>query len=143
MRIFFDASVIISGILSAGGGSAQLLAYSKLGIIHGITSQTVVAEVISKTSKLKKTAAELESFIAQSGLIVRKSLTSEDIKPYIGKIDLGDAHLIAGAFKTRSTLLVTLDKRHVLRSEVQETFLPLRIVTPRQLLEELVSSVSR
>lgn len=35
--------------------------------------------------------------------------------------------------------LVTLDKKHLLRPEIKARFLPLRIVSPKELLEEIVS----
>ena len=55
MRIYFDASVITAALLSPSGGSALLLQYMKTGKIHGVISQTVVEEVLSKTKKLKNT----------------------------------------------------------------------------------------
>jgi len=48
MRVFFDASVIIAALLSAGGGSSQLLKYVKLGKIVAITSQTVIEEILEE-----------------------------------------------------------------------------------------------
>lgn len=140
MRVFFDASVIIAALLSPTGGSSQLLKYIKPGKIVGITSQTVIEEILEedKYSRIKKSKREIEQFILDSRLIVRNPITAGEIEPYQGLVDIEDAHLIAGATLTRCRHLVTLDKKHLLRKDVQEKFLPLKIVSPGQLLEELV-----
>lgn len=137
MRIFFDASVIIASLLSSTGGSSKLLEYVKAGRLVGITSQTALEEVLGKTRKIKKSKEEIENFVIKNGLMVRKSITFKEIAPYQGLVDVEDAHLIAGAALTKSSYLVTLDKRHLLRSDIQKRFLPLQIVSPKDLLEEI------
>lgn len=141
MRIFFDASVIIAALLSPNGGSSQLLKYAKLNKIAAITSQTVIEEILEeeKSQKLKKSKKEIEKFLATSPLIVRKPVNPNEIEPYRGLVDIEDAHLIAGANLTRCKYLITLDKKHLLRLDIQKRFLPLKIVSPKELLEELVS----
>jgi putative PIN family toxin of toxin-antitoxin system len=139
MRVFFDASVIIAALLSPTGGSSLLLRFIKPRTIVGITSQTVIDEVLEQESKLHKTKGEIANFIAASGLVVRESITLDEIRPYENLIDKEDAHLIAGAKRTKCAYLVSLDKRHVLRDEVRARFSPLKIVSPKELLQELVS----
>ena|SRR6266576_4074319 len=141
MRVYFDASIIIAALLSPTGGSAQLFRFIKLGIITGITSQTAIEEVLEedKPKRIKRSMEEIEQFIAESGLIVREAITEEEIEPYQDQVDREDAHLIAGTKLTKCTHLVTLDKKHLLRPDIQEKFLPLRIVSPKEVLEEIVS----
>lgn len=140
MKVFFDASVVIAAMLSPAGGSSLLLQYIKARKIIGITSRTVIQEILEedKAKKLKKSKEEIEQFIAQSGLLVRNQVTLEEISPYRGEVDVEDVHLIAGAMLTKCVYLVTLDKKHLLRADMQEKFLPLRIVSPKELLEEIV-----
>jgi putative PIN family toxin of toxin-antitoxin system len=140
MRVFFDASVIIAALLSPTGGSALLLQFIKTDTIIGITSQTVIEEMMNddKLNKLNKTKEEIEQFIAESGLLVSETITLDDIKPYQNMIDEEDAHLIAGANLTKCSHLVSFDKKHVLYEDVVKRFLPLIIVNPKGLLEELV-----
>lgn len=140
MKVFFDASVIIAAMLSSTGGSALLFQYIKLGEITGITSQTVIDEVIEKdkAKKLKRSKQDIERFISQSGLLVRKRVTPSEIVTYQDSVDIKDAHLIAGARLTKCAYLVSLDKKHLLKAEIKEKFLPLRIVSPKELLEEIV-----
>jgi len=139
MRVFFDASVIIAALLSAGGGSSQLLKYVKLGKIVAITSQTVIEEILEedKSERIKKSKREIGQFIADSQFLVRKPITPGEIEPYYGLVDIEDAHLIAGANLTRCRYLATLDKKHLLRNDIQRKFLPLKIASPGQLLESL------
>jgi putative PIN family toxin of toxin-antitoxin system len=142
MRVYFDASIVIAALLSPTGGLAQLFRFIKLGIITGITSQTVVEEVMEedKTKRIKRSIDEIEQFIDKSELIVREAITDEELEPYQDQVDREDAHLIAGAKLTKCTHLVTLDKKHLLRSDIQEKFLPLLIVSPKEVLEEIASS---
>jgi predicted nucleic acid-binding protein len=137
MRVYFDASIVIAALLSPTGGSAQLFRLIKLGIITGITSQTVVED---KPKRIKRSMDEIEQFIDKSELIVREAITEEELGPYQDQVDREDAHLIAGAKLTKCTHLVTLDKKHLLRPDIQVKFLPLRIVSPKEVLEEITSS---
>jgi putative PIN family toxin of toxin-antitoxin system len=113
MRVFFDASIIIAAFLSPTGGSALLFAFIKTGHIVGITSQTVIAEVLEadKPEKLHRSREEIEHFIAESGLVVREAVTPQEIEPYQQLIDAEDAHLIAGANQTKCAYLVGPENR--------------------------------
>ncbi len=141
MKVFFDASVIIAALLSPTGGSSLLLHYTKQKRIRGIISQTVIEEIVDKDKlkKLRRSKETIELFIAQSGLIVREAITADEIISYQGQIDIEDAHLVAGAILTKCSHLVTLDKKHLLRKEIQQKFLPLTIVSPKDLLKEILS----
>lgn len=140
MRVYFDASVIIAALLSPKGGSSELFRLIKKGIVKGVTSQTVVEEVLEedKPEKLGRSKDQIAYFIGESGLLIRKSITEKDIELYKDLIDIEDAHLIAGAKLTRCSYLVSLDKKHVLKSDIKKKFLPLHIVSPKELLEEIV-----
>jgi putative PIN family toxin of toxin-antitoxin system len=140
MRVFFDASVIIAALLSPTGSSALLFQFIKTGFLVGLTSQTVIAEVFGedKPEKIDKHREDIEKFVAESGLLVREAITTKDIEPYDELIDAKDAHLIAGAYLTKCIYLVSLDKKHVLKDEIRKQFFPLKIVNPKELIEELV-----
>lgn len=141
MRVFFDASIIIAALLSPTGGSSLLFAYVKAGKIIGITTRTAIEEVLDRAhfKKLKKSKQEVEEFIAQSGLLIREAITFQEIGFYKDVVAPEDAHLIAGAKRTKCSHLVTLDKKHLLRDDIKQKFLPLMIVSPKDLLEEILS----
>lgn len=136
MRVYFDASIIIAALLSPTGGSSLLFEYVKRKIIIGITSQTVIMEVLEedKSIKIKRSKSEIEQFIAQANLVVREAITLNEIAPYRDLVDVEDAHLIAGAIFTKCSHLVTLDKKHLLREDVKQKFLPLKIMSPKELI---------
>ena len=142
MKVFIDASVIIAGILSPNGGSAILFQYIKQDLVVELTSQTAIDEVLEHTKKIKKNKEEIGEFIAQSAVIVRKRIEKETIRPYSDLVDKEDAYLIAGAILTKCTHLVTLDKKHLLRPDIKQRFLPLRIVSPKEILEEIIRNLS-
>ncbi|OGH19975.1 MAG: putative toxin-antitoxin system toxin component, PIN family [Candidatus Levybacteria bacterium RIFCSPHIGHO2_02_FULL_37_13] len=139
MRVFFDASVIIAALLSPTGGSSMLLQHIKSKVFIGITSQTVLEEILEKDKpkKLKRSYEKIGQFIVNSGLIIRESITAEEIEPFKDYVEEEDAHLFAGALLTKCAYLVSLDKKHVVRPDIKKKFLPLRIVTPKELLEEM------
>lgn len=141
MKIFFDASVLIAGLLSPTGGSYLLLSYLKSKKIVGVISMTVIEELIQEEVliKMKLSKADIERFIVESGLLVREAITTEEIAPYKNKIDIDDAHLVVGARITRCSFLVTLDKKHLLNDAIRERFLPLRIVSPKEMLENITN----
>lgn len=141
MSVYFDASVIIAALLSKTGGSTLLIEYIKQGRIIGITSQTAIDEILEEEvrQRIKKSKEEIEHFVAQSGLVVRERITVSEIAQYKPLIAAEDAHLVAGATLTKCTYLVSLDKKHLLREDIKKKFLPLRIVSPGELLEELIS----
>ncbi len=140
MKVYFDASVIIAALLSPTGGSFLLLKYVKAGKIVGISSQTAIDEIIEedKLHKFGRTRRDIEQFIQDSKLLIHEHITQDEIEEYLGLIDAEDAHLVAGANLTHCEYLVSLDKKHLLRDAIQKKFLPLRIVSPKELLEEIV-----
>ncbi len=141
MKVHFDASVIIAALLSSTGGSALLLQFVKDGLIIGIVSQNALDEVMEedKAKRVKRSRREIERFIAETGVIVMGTIAEEEIAPYHGQVDSEDAYLITGANLTGCTYLVTLDKKHLLRPDIREKFLPLCIVSPKEMLEEIRS----
>jgi putative PIN family toxin of toxin-antitoxin system len=137
VKVFFDASVIIAAMLSPAGGSAYLLDTARKSLLVAITSQTVIDEVKSKTAKIKRSDNEINSFIMEKGILVRHRITAKEIENYERRIALHDAHLIAGAKLTKCNFLVSLDKKHVLKQQTKRRFLPLKTVSPAELIANL------
>ena len=136
-KVFFDASVVIAALLSPTGGSAKLLGFAKNKKIVAITSQTVIDEVTDHTEKIRKTPEKIFSYVKESGLLVRERVTQTEIEKVSGIVDSTDAHLIVGARGAACQYLVTLDKKHLLRSDIRKNVAPLHIVNPKELLKKL------
>lgn len=138
IQVFFDASVIFSAIYSTKGGSAKVAALVKAGKIIGITTQTVIEEVTENVYKMKNIRKDsIEKFIVQNNFYVREAITIEEIKPYAKIVEQKDAHVLAGAYLTRSDYLVTLDKKHLDNISVQSKLSSLRITSPKNFLQQL------
>lgn len=133
IKVFFDASVIFSGIYSEKGGSHRLLNLVKTKEIIGITSQTVIEELIDNVDKLpiKKNISQT---IKDLNMIVIETITEDEIKLVSKIVDPKDAHVLAGAQLAVCQYLVTLDKKHINNSKVRNRTKPLKIVSPKKLL---------
>jgi len=138
MNVFFDDSIIIASLLSPTGGSSKLISYVHAGKIRGITSQTVIDEVLSHSLKIGLSEQKILTFIVESKLLVRKRIIGKEIES-ISKhmIDPDDAHVFAGAILTSSDILISLDKKHILHPDIQIQFSTLDICSPKELLSQL------
>lgn len=137
-KVFLDASVFLSALISQSGGSAKLFEYAKDKRISLICSQTIINEVKNNLDKVRGGKEEdIDHFIITNKVLVRKKITEKEIDPYIEIVDKKDAHVLAGAILTKSDYLVTLDKKHLLKKEVQTNVKGIKIVLPKQLLAVL------
>lgn len=139
IKIYLDASVIVPAMLSSVGGSAKLIKFIKLGLVVGITSQNVIEEIERNSVKINKSTQEIRQFIQKNLILIRKKISTGDYAEYKNIIDIKDAHVVAGARLTKCDYLVTLDKKHLLKEDIQKRFLPLKIVSPKQLLKDLIA----
>lgn len=126
-------------MLSPHGGSAKLIKFIKLGLVAGITSQNVIEEIERNSVKINKSTQEIRQFIQENLILIRKKISPGDDVEYKNIIDVKDAHVVTGARLTKCDYLVTLDKKHLLRVDIQKRFLPLKIVSPKELLKDLVA----
>lgn len=138
IKIFLDASVIISALFSLSGGSNKLIQFVKLGVVIGITSQNVIEEVERNCVKIGKSPKEIRQFINDNLILIRNIVSLSETKQYKNIVVEKDAHVVAGAKLTKCNFLVTLDQKHLLKQEVVGAAKPLKITTPKELLEELI-----
>jgi len=137
-KVYFDASVLIAGLLSPFGGSGKLITFVPDGNIIGLTSQTVIEEIMSHQSKIKKTKKEIIEYIQKNKIIIRNEIFFKDIEKILHlMIDLNDAHVFAGALLTKADFMVSLDKKHILHPDVKLKFPGIRICSPKELLSIL------
>ena len=136
--VYFDASIIIASILSPTGGSSALIDKVKSSDILGITSQTVINEILSHSYKIRRSSKEIFEYIQENKLIVRNRINLSDIETIKNlMIDVDDAHVFVGATLTKSDYLVSLDKKHILATQIKAKFPHLHILSPKELLEIL------
>lgn len=133
--VFFNASVIITGIISPKGGSAKVLSWAKREKIHGIISEVIFSEVLRHTNKIGKDEGSLTKEILKLNFRIVKAPSKLNSKFKTIVVDPGDVHVLTSALESKVKYLITLDAKHILSlsSKVKE----FKIVTPGQLIEEL------
>jgi predicted nucleic acid-binding protein len=135
IKIFFDASVLFAALYSQTGASYALACFVKERTIRGITTQTVVEEVLRNSETLNREQGAVYVFITRHNFIVRECITKKELQPLIHIIASKDAHVLAGALQTHCDYLVTLDKKHINNDKVKKAIHALRIVSPQEMLE--------
>lgn len=138
IKIFLDASVIIPALLSPAGGSTKLIQFIKLKTVIGMTTQNVIEEVERNSAKIRKKPQEIRQFINDNLILIRNKVSSAETKLYTSIVVEKDVHVVAGAKLTKCDFLVTLDQKHLLKPEVVRAAKPLKIITPKELLIELI-----
>ncbi|OGG31349.1 putative toxin-antitoxin system toxin component, PIN family, partial [Candidatus Gottesmanbacteria bacterium RIFCSPLOWO2_01_FULL_46_9] len=114
-RVFFNASVILSGLHSPSGGSGKLLALVKQKQISGIISEIILDEVLRHADKIGLKKTTVEKRILSLFTPVYPAPKHEFVQKYMYIVlDQGDAHVLASSHKTNADFLVTLDKKHLL-----------------------------
>lgn len=134
-KVFFNASVILSGFRSPKGGSAKLIKFVKQKKIIGIINEIVINEVLRNIHKTSFEVDEAKKIITKSFLII--SAPDEIFFSYYRKIllDEGDIHLFTSSKQIKADFLVSLDKKHVL--SLQNKINEFKIVSPKELIEFL------
>lgn len=134
--VFFNASVILSGLRSPSGGSAKILTWIQDKKIHPVVSETIVDEAIRNAYKLHMHPAEVERSIHNIFFKIYPTPSLGYVKKYEHLVtDVGDVHVLASCKEHNVDWLVTLDKKHLLI--LQKKIRWVRIVSPKELLEKL------
>ena len=139
-RIFIDASVLVAGFLSATGGSRNLCRMSQESQIHTLTAANVVDETVQAIRRYteKQQDEAILVFLQEHKVVIHEYILERDSDEYSSIVDPLDAHVIAGALMTQCSHLVSLNKKHLVRPDIQKNFADdLLIVTPGELLRLL------
>lgn len=104
--------------------------------LTGVISQGILEEVISKSAKIKAEEREIINFVKDNGLLIREKVKEVETEEFRGLVsDPKDLHVLAAAKLTKCQYLVTLDKKHLLRTNIKKQFKPLQIISPKEFLE--------
>lgn len=139
IRVFLDANILFCAVASPSGGSTLVMRLAKARKIEVAASRLVLIEAERNISvKLKK--AHLEKFkklIEELPLLVIPEPSSEEISA-VGKwVHWKDAPILAAALKSKSGFFLTLNRKHILRQDIQEIFQQFIILSPKELFEKL------
>lgn len=136
IRVLFNASVVLSGLRSPGGGSGELLRLIKLEKIEGEISEVIQDEILRHYKKLGLLKLKVEKDLKKlfpNLILSPNKKTVEKYKKVV--IDEGDSHVLATCDREKIKYLVTLDKKHllILKGKIKG----LHIFTPGEFIEFL------
>ena len=134
VRLFLDTNVIFSGLYSSRGAPSAILELYLDGKIRLVVSRLVLDELV--VTLKKKFPDGLES--------MRRLLTSvppeiipdpsrDSLQPWLGRLAVGDAAIIAAAANARPDYFITGD-HHFLKYRKIKEFKTLQILTPGEFL---------
>lgn len=135
-KVFFNASVVLSGLHSPNGGSAKLLSWVKSKKIIGIISETILDEIKRRSYKISLSAPQAEEKVLKIFSSVLPAPKQSTTNFFLSKVfDPGDAHVLAGAMENNCDYLVSLDQKHILilKDKIKKP----KIVSPGELIEAI------
>lgn len=137
LRVFLDANVLFTAAYSPGGLCALLLEIGTTGRVTLLTSPLASIEA-QRNLEAKRPAAvaELERLLVVVQVVREPAL--EEVERLAPKeLSAKDRPVLAAAIAVRATHFVTGDLRDFGRWMDRPSALPLRVMTPRQFLEEV------
>ena len=140
LRVFFDASALITAGASPSGGSALVASVCKSGLATPLVSRLVLWEA-ERNLRGKFPATALLEFYRLMGELepqVVPDPTPAAIRKASAVVPAKDAHVLAGARAGKATHLLTLDRRHFLGTKTREAILPIIVCTPGEFLRAIL-----
>lgn len=137
VRIFLDSSVVLAALFSPTGGSFRICKEASENKLSLYINKYVSSEVIEVLNRKYPHHAERFPILLKFAKIKTKSnLGSTTIEKYLSLIHPEDAPILAGAIETKTDFLVTLDRKDFMTKKIQDTALPVIIVTPKTFFQE-------
>lgn len=139
--LFLDASVMVAAAHSPSGGSSLIIEVCQGGRFRALLSSKVILEARVNIAE-KFGEIELVRFYQQlAGLEpeIIPSSSSERLAECTTIVGEKDAHVLAAALDCRADYLLTLDRRHLITTAVLNAGLPLRVITPGEFLNKIIS----
>ena len=137
--LFFDASVLVAGSHSPGGGSALILAVCQAGGFQAYTTSAVLIETQRTLEDFPVRSSDRFHQLLEGILWKLLPVPSEAvIERFARYVDPKDAHVLAAAIEGRSDFLLTLDRRHILAAVdgVKQAGLPIVILRPGDFIQQ-------
>jgi predicted nucleic acid-binding protein len=129
MRIFLDASNWFTAAFSLDGGSAALLCLAEAGLIDMVATPRVLAEAEKNIKEYASSKPDSATILLSWYDRVNRSRyesipdpSEEEEAEWAHLVVAKDRHVLAGALKAQANVLLTYDRRHLLRPEVIQGF---------------------
>ncbi len=139
-RLFLDANVWMAAAGSSTGASAMLLMLCQESRAKAVATRLVLLEAEKNVRAKFGDAALLRfyRFIAAPGLQMVPDPSTLEMAVYANIIHAKDAHVLAGAGKSKADALITLDRQHFWTPSIRQAHLPFEVPTPGQYLRRLL-----
>lgn len=137
-KVFIDSDVIISSLISSTGAAYLLLHGSfDLELFISNLSQEELLEV---AKKLDIDLNKLKKLIEKNFKVLKIKETVSQLKKKYGTyvIDPDDAHIVAGAKKSKARFLISYNTKHFISEKIKQD-LGFVVTTPAHLLQYLRS----
>ena len=139
-RLFIDSSVLFSAANSERGHSRDLVVMSARGELVLVLSHYVLEETRRNLANLKEPKdAELEFLLSKAEVEIA-TVDKGDVLRAAKITVLKDAPIIAAAKKAKVTILVSLDRKHILGRPDLETYINAPILTPKEAFQKIKTS---
>ena len=134
-RVFFDTSVYVAALLSSEGAASELIHLAEDNAIRMVVSEEVIIEIDRVLSKKfpdkihrsRELLKRLSPEIAPSPTVVQ-------LKPFLHKLDDGDASILCSAHLAKVSAFVTWNTRDFMAHGV-EALVDFPIVVPADALK--------
>lgn len=133
IKVFIDSSVFIAASGSISGTSAHILQYAKEKKINCYFSLFVINETQKNVNfKMNELAKKRLQFYLKNVSFIAIEPNEEEIKYCNAIINLKDAPILAAAFKSKVSYLLTFDRKHFFEPNVIKSAKAknLKILTP-------------
>jgi len=134
MRIVLDTNVVVAGLRSSRGASHELLRRLRKGELEAALTVPLLLEyeevLTRERASLGLSIAEIALVVEALAALTLHVATGPSGRPRL--VDPGDEHVLHAALAAGAAAIVTHNVRHFRGLES----LGLRVLTPKQLLEE-------
>jgi len=139
LRVFVDSDVVISSLISKKG-AAYFLLNEKLSRVRFFISNISFKEQKIVAKRLKIDEKRLQDLVKKSLAVVQLKRSTNQLKKKFQAhtIDPDDAHVVAGAQKSKAKFLTTYNQRHFKKDKIKKD-LDILLLTPAQFLQYLRS----
>lgn len=143
-RVFFDASVIVSGAASKTGASHALLVLAEIGLLRPVICPYVMNEAERNIqNKLPRGLERFQQLKTSIHWEMVNDANDEAVTEWLGVIRPKDAPVLAAAVQSAPHRLVTLDTRDFINSPEVRQRTNLKISTPGEIMQEIRTLLAR
>ena len=134
-RVFFDTSVYVAALLSSEGAASELIHLVEDNAIRMVVSEEVIVEIDRVLSrKFPDRIHRSRELLKRLGPEIAPAPTAAQFKPFLKKLDDGDASILCSAHLAKVSAFVTWNTRDFMAHGV-DSLVDFPIVVPADALK--------